>query len=64
MIHRHEHRGVAFVDRHRAGQVRAPHLVGVIGDDRAVVSLGAVGMTNPPRGLQAVLFHEPTHAFL
>src|SRR5438067_1297827 len=46
---------LALVDDHGRRHVRAPHLVGAFGQDRAVVGLRAVKMADPLRVLEALL---------
>src|SRR5262245_24907901 len=44
--------------------VGPPRLVGPVGEDRAVMGLGPVGMADAPGGLQALLAHEPPDPLL
>src|SRR5262249_59442046 len=64
MVHRHEDTDLTVLGGHRGGHVGAPHLVGVFRDDGPIMGLGAVGMSDPLRGLKAVLPHEPADALL
>ena len=64
VIHRHEDEDLSFFGGHGRGRVGPPHHVGSFRDDSPVVGLGAVGMANPLRGLEAVLPHQPADALL
>jgi hypothetical protein len=55
----HEDEDLALVGGDGRGRVGPPHLVGSLGDDRAVMGLGSMGPADPVRGLQSVLAHQP-----
>ena len=64
VIDGHEDADLALPGGHGGGHVGPPHLVGPLGDDGPVVGLGAVGMADPLRGLEAVLPHQPPDPLL
>jgi hypothetical protein len=64
VIDGHEHTDLAFLGGDGGGQIRPPELVRAVGDDGPVMSLRAVGMADPLRGLEAVLPHQPADALL
>ncbi len=51
-------RGLLAVEEHGAGGIGAPHLIGLLGGDGAVVDARAEVAPWLPRGLEAVLPHE------
>src|SRR5262249_24331508 len=55
---------LALVGGHGRRHIRAPHLVGALSENRAVVGLGPVAMANPLGGLKAVLPHQPPNPLL
>src|SRR5262249_18522373 len=64
VIHRDEDAHLALLGGHRRGHIGAPHLVRAFGDDRAVVGLRAMRMSDALRGLQTVLPHQPPDSLL
>src|SRR5512139_418776 len=61
MIHPDEDRDGPVFHRHRAGRIRAPHLVRTLRRDRAVVDSWADDAWGSPGGQEAGLPHEPQH---
>jgi hypothetical protein len=57
-----EDRHLAILSRKARRRVDAPHLVGPLGEDRAVVALGLDRLRLPPGRQQAVLAHQLQHA--
>ena len=60
MIHRDEHRRLAFAGERRR-QIGSPHGVHRLGDDGAVVVPRPARRADPPRRQQVVLAHQPKH---
>src|SRR5262245_26701377 len=52
VIDGHEDEDLALLGGHRRSRVGPPRLVGAVGDDRAVMGLGSVGVPDSARGLE------------
>jgi len=64
VIHRHKHSRMSTLNGHRTDQVSVPHNMELLRNNRAIMSLGAMGMVCSLRRLQAMLSHQPADMVL